>query len=87
MQIKKGFIIRNVGGENVVVPVGEMAKEFHGMINLNSTGALLWQFFTEEHTVEEAVALLQAEYGIDENTAKTDAQAFVDTIFKHGFTK
>ena len=87
MQIKTGFVIRNVGGESVVVPVGETAKTFHGMINLNSTGALLWQFFTEEHTVEEAAALLQKEYGIDENTAKSDAQAFVDTIVKYGFIK
>ena len=87
MQIKKGFVIRSVGGENVVVPVGEMAKAFHGMINLNSTGAFLWKFFSEEHTVEEAVAVMQAEYGIDEATATQDVQAFVNDIVKRGFTK
>lgn len=87
MKIKKGFVIRNVGGENVVVPVGEMAKSFHGMINLNSTGAFLWQFFSEEHTVDEAVALIQKEYDIDETTAKNDVQAFVDTIIQRGFTE
>ena len=37
MKIKKGFVLRVVGGENVVVPVGEMSKKFHGMINLNET--------------------------------------------------
>ena len=87
MKIKKGFVIRNVGGESVVVPVGEMAKSFHGMINLNSTGAFLWKFFSEEHTVDEAVALMQKEYDIDEATAKNDVQAFVDTIVQRGFTE
>ena len=46
MKIKNGFVVRKVGGESVVVPVGEMSKEFHGMINLNETGAFLWEFFT-----------------------------------------
>ena len=87
MKIKKGFVLRVVAGESVVVPVGELSKSFHGMINLNSTGALLWQFFTEEHTVEEAVALMQKEYEIDEITAKNDVQAFVDDIMKRGFAK
>ena len=32
MKIKKGFVVREVGGENIAVPVGEMAKQFHGMI-------------------------------------------------------
>ena len=50
MKIKNGFVIRSVGGENVVVPVGEMSKQFHGMINLNETGAFLWRFFSEEHS-------------------------------------
>ena len=42
MKIKNGFVLRVVGGESVVVPVGEMSKKFHGMINLNETGAFLW---------------------------------------------
>ena len=56
MKIKNGFIVREVGGENVVVPVGEMSKVFHGMINLNETGAFLWKFFSQEHTLEEGVS-------------------------------
>jgi AmiR/NasT family two-component response regulator len=87
MKIKQGFVVRTVGGETVVVPVGAMSKTFNGMINLNETGAMLWKFFTEEHTVEEATVLLQTEYQIDEDTAKKDAQAFVDNLVKHGFAE
>ena len=32
MKIKKGFVVRKVAGENIVVPVGGMSKTFHGMI-------------------------------------------------------
>ena len=34
MRAKKGFLKRQVGDRAVVVPVGEAAKAFHGMINL-----------------------------------------------------
>ena len=87
MKINKGFVLRNVGGESVVVPIGEMGKKFHGMINLNETGAFLWAFFTEEHSVEDAVKALMAEYEIDEDTAKKDAQAFADKILSRGFAQ
>ena len=77
MKIKKGFVVRNVGGECVVVTVGEMSKTFHGMINLNETGAFLWRFFTEEHTVEEAVDALCQEYEADREQVETDVNRFV----------
>ncbi len=87
MKIKNGFVIRKVGGESVVVPVGEMSKVFHGMINLNETGAFLWKFFTEEHTVDEAVAALLEEYEVEKELAQTDVEAFVETIVKNGFSE
>ena len=87
MKIKNGFVIRKVGGDSVVVPVGEMSKVFHGMINLNDTGAFLWKFFTEEHTVEDGVEALLAEYEVDKELAQKDVEAFVETIKKNGFAE
>ena len=78
MKIKEGFIIRQVGGENIVVPIGKTGKDFHGMIKLNDSGAFLWRFFTEEHT--EAVAALLNEYEVDEATATADVASFVKTL-------
>ena len=87
MKIKKGFVLRVVGGENVVVPVGAMSKVFHGMINLNDTGAFMWKFFSEEHTLEEGVAALCAEYGVEEERARNDVQKFMTTVQENGFTE
>ena len=87
MKIKKGFVLRVVGGENVVVPVGEMSKTFHGMINLNETGAFMWKFFSEEHTLEEGVSALCAEYEVEEERARNDVQKFMDAISNNGFAE
>ena len=85
MKIKSGFVLRVVGGENVVVPVGELAKTFHGMINLNETGALLWNFYTEDHTVEDGVDALYGEYEVERERAAVDVEKFISIIENNGF--
>ena len=85
MKIKKGFVIRVVGGENVVVPVGELSKTFHGMINLNETGAFLWRFFSEEHTIEDGVDALCGEYEVEREIARADVEKFAEVLTKNGF--
>ena len=87
MQIKKGFVLREVGGETVVVPVGKMSKEFHGMINLNATGAFLWRFYTEEHSVDDGVAALCAEYYVIDEKARADVEKFTEILLRNGFAE
>ena len=87
MKIKKGFVLRVVGGEYVVVPVGEMSKNFHGMINLNETGAFLWRFFSEEHSIEEGVEALLGEYDVAEELACADVMRFAETLLQNGFAE
>ena len=87
MKIKKGFVVRSVGGENIVVPVGEMSKNFHGMINLNETGAFLWAFFSDEHTIEEGVAALCGEYEVEQSIAEADVKRFAEVLLKNGFAE
>lgn len=87
MKIKKGFIIRKVGDENIVVPVGEASKNFHGMVKLNESGAFLWKFFTENHTEEEAVEALLSEYAVEKSVAETDVHAFVGVLLANSFAE
>lgn len=87
MKIKKGFIIRKVGDENIVVPVGEASKNFHGMVKLNDSGTFLWKFFMENHTEEEAVSALLAEYDVQQELAQTDVRAFVKILVDNAFVE
>ncbi len=85
MKIKKGFVVRIVGGESIAVPVGELSKNFHGMITLNETAKFLWDFFQTEHTAEEALAALCAEYEVEEELAKKDISTFLSMLAKNSF--
>ena len=84
MKIKDGFVLREVGGENIVVPVGQTAAFFHGMINLNDTGAFLWRFFSEEHTADDAASALCMEYTVEKTKARLHVDKFLQTLFDAG---
>ncbi len=77
MKIKEGYSLHNVAGYNIVVPVGETAVNFNGMINLNESGALLWNLLTTNATKEDLVAALLKEYETTEAVALADVDAFI----------
>ncbi|MBE7032144.1 MAG: PqqD family protein [Ruminococcaceae bacterium] len=77
MKIKADFMLRSVAGQNVVVPVGNAAVDFNGMINLNESGAFLWKTLEGGATEDELVSALLAEYDAPEAVARADVSSFV----------
>lgn len=81
MKIKEGFMLREVAGSYVVIPVGEASKNFKCMINLNSTGAFLFEKLKKGvSNIEELVKMMQEEYDVNEEIANRDAQMFVQKL-------
>ena len=62
MKIKEGFVLREVMGQSVAVPVGENSKQFHGMIKLNATGAEIWKDLEKGLTKEQIAQRIVDEY-------------------------
>ena len=84
MKIKKGFIVRKIGGQNVAVAVGEASKEFNGMIKLNETGKFLWDLLEKGALIDELVEKVLEEYEVDESTARADVEKFVENLKEVG---
>ena len=82
MKIKEGFILRNVAGSYVVVPIGEATLDFNGMMNLNDTGAFLFEKMIEGISREDLIKALTEEYDVDEETASADVDAFIEKVEK-----
>ncbi len=76
----KAFIKRKIGTQYVIVAMGKAAKKFSGMISVNTTGSVIWELLEGDVTIDEIVAALTARYEIDEQTARADAIAFIDTL-------
>ena len=77
MKIKEGFLLRNVAGSNVVVPVGEATLDFNGMMSLNDTGAFLFQKLMKGIDKDQLIEALMAEYDVDKEVAEKDVEEFI----------
>ena len=84
MKIKEGFILRNVAGNNVVVPIGQATIDFNGMMSLNETGAFLFEKMLKGTTREELIEALKKEYEIEEALAQKDVDDFIAKVESEG---
>ncbi len=80
MKIQPNFMLREIAGSAVVVPVEEAAEHFHGMFTLNETSAFLWRHLEEETTEGALLTALLSEYEVDEETARQDIAKFLDSL-------
>lgn len=80
MKIKNGFTAHSIGSEHIVVPVGELASEISAVIRLNSSGKLLWDNMQEDFSIDSLTAVLLEHYEVDEATAKSTVEAFLQTL-------
>lgn len=78
MQIKKGFKLRDVCGEKVVVSEGFENINFSKLINLNETAAFLWEnLIGKDFSIEDMVDVLTSEYEVPAEVAYADCQELV----------
>ena len=82
MKVKKGFMLREVANNFVVVPVGKAAIDFNGIITLNETGAYLWEQLLEDIAFDDLVLALTNKYEVSGDVATFDVQAFVFELNK-----
>lgn len=87
MKLKHGFLLRQVADAWVVLPVGQDMLDFNGMINLNETGALLWQKLESGADLDALTAALTAEYNVSSEIARADAQAFCKKLVEAGIAE
>ena len=68
----------------MVLPVGEAAEKFNGMIRLNDTGIYLWTLLEQDTDEDALLSAMLRDYEIDEETARADIHRFVETLRRAG---
>lgn len=77
MKIKEGFILREVAGSNIVVPIGDEQMSFNGVITLNDVGTFIWKHLESGATIEELVKAVTDTYDVDKETAAADIDRYI----------
>ena len=82
MKLKSGFVLKSIGENHIVVPVGAQTVDFRCMITLNATGAFLWNLLETEQTEQTLVAALLEAYDVTQERAKEDVAVFLEKLQK-----
>lgn len=79
MRIKKGFVLREVCGERVIIGEGLGAINFGKMLALNETAGWLWKQAQTmgDFTVEALADKLCEEYDVDADEARKDVSDII----------
>lgn len=80
MKIKEGFLLRQVGENHIVVPVGSQSVDFRCIITLNETGAFIWKKLQTACSEQELVDALVAEYDAPQNVIAADVQTYIAAL-------
>lgn len=80
MKISKEFILREIAGEYILVPVGKTALTFNGLVTVNEVGALIWGMLEKGSDVSTIVNGILDEYDVDEQTATADVLEFISYL-------
>lgn len=80
MQLTSGFIIREIAGEIIAIPTGDVVHNFSGLMLLNETGQFLFDLLQSPQTKASLVSALLNEFETDELTAQNDVEEFLETL-------
>ena len=84
MKIEKEYVLREIAGDYIIIPVGTTVFEFNGLITVNEVGVFLWKMLQKEVTMEELVQGVLKEYDVEEEVARNDIEEFVEKLSNAG---
>ena len=80
MKVKENFMLRKVADSYVVVPVGKLTLDFNGIINLNETGAFLFELLQKGAEREDLIEKMLEEYEVSPEKAASDIDIFIQKV-------
>jgi hypothetical protein len=84
MKRKNSVLLQNVGGQDLLVPLGAKVVDMNGMVVLNPAGRFLWECLAEDRSLDDLVTAMVDHFDVDRETALVDAEAFVGEISRWG---
>lgn len=80
MRFKKGYRLRSLGQEFILIAEGLDAVDFSRMISMNESAAFLWKEVEgKDFDAEMLATLLMDNYGIARETAQNDVAALLES--------
>ena len=83
-KISSEYLIREIAGEQIIIPVGRETENFDGLISVNEVARTLWEMLQKGSDFQGLVHGICAEYEVDEETAGRDIRVFLEKLQANG---
>lgn len=80
MEIKQKYMLREIVGDYVLVPIGSTVNDFNGLIILNEVARYVWNNLEQVDNENELLDKILEEYEVDKETAKNDLGEFLQQL-------
>ena len=87
MKKTQTFIKRDINGESILIPTGDTAREFNGMITLQGTAGFIWDHIEEATSLEHLIDMITDEFDVDRKTAGSDTIFFIMQLLRAGMIR
>ncbi len=84
MKLNENFVLRQVAGTWVVLPLSHDTVDFNGVIRLNGSGAILWKALEQGGDRDALVKALTSHYDVSTEQAAQDVDEFLEMLAKSG---
>lgn len=83
LKASPNFLLREIAGEAVLIPVGEAGVFENSVISLNESCSFLWRLFQTPRTAEEAVAEARKEYSDPDGVLEQGVYQFIKEYLQY----
>ena len=81
MKLNNNFLIHDTGNGEILIPVGEETKKFHGVIKLNEMGSVIVHLIeNDDLSLEEILEHIYDNYEGDPEVVKSSVESFIKTL-------
>ena len=84
MKVRKQFVLREISGEYVILPMEKTPPDMNRLITLNEIQAYLWQMLQEETGFDDLLRRTVEVYDVSEAATREDIQEFLEILTEGG---
>ncbi len=85
MKRNPNFVLRDIGGQALLVPLGPQVNDITGLVLLNETGRFVWDLIAKEHSIDDLAVAVAQQFDVDFSLARADVQAILSDFATPSF--
>lgn len=85
MKLNDNFVLRQVAGTWIVLPLAAASVDFNSVLTLNETSVLLWRALERGGNREDLADAITAEYKVSRERALADIDEFLEKLAQDGY--